>query len=88
MVGRGEGQLRIAHRQAATQHVRDGVAATEVVQQMAIDVQQVDAGPERFHHMLVPHFVEQGTGAHCAYFFSNAQTSSKPTSSCSLVMSQ
>ena len=87
MVRGGEGQLGIAHGQTAPQHPGDGLAAAQVVQQVPVDVQQVDAGRERFHHMLVPDLVEQRERAHCAYFFSNSQTSSKPTSSCSFFMS-
>ena len=66
MVGCGKGQLRVAHRHPTPKHVCNRIASAQVVQQVAVDVQQVDTGRQRIDHVLVPDFGEQGARSHVA----------------------
>jgi len=64
VVGRGEGQLRVADSQAALQHVRERPAAGEIVQQVAVDMQQRPAVAEVGDHVGVPDLVDHRSCGH------------------------
>ena len=57
MVGRREGKLGISHAIAEALHLAQPADAVEIVQQVAIDVDEADVAG-RIHKVFVPNFVE------------------------------
>ncbi len=64
VVGGGEGKLRVADSQAALQHVRERPAARQVMQQVAVHMQQRPAIAEVGDHVGVPDLVEHRPCGH------------------------
>ena len=64
VVGRGEGELRVADGQATLQHVRQRPAAGEVMQQVAVDMQQRPAVAEVGDHVSIPDLIEHRSCGH------------------------
>jgi hypothetical protein len=62
VIGRGGGELRIAHRIAALAQLLQALHRIEIVQQVTVDVQQREAVAEIGDHMLVPDIGEQRGG--------------------------
>ena len=60
MVDDGEGELGMADLVAGLAHVREGERGVQVVQQVAVDVDEVDAAVERGDDMPRPDAVEIG----------------------------
>ena len=61
MVRGRKGQFRIVNFQIAALEIEQAARAAEIVQQMAIDVEQVGIVAETGDDMLVPDFGQQGT---------------------------
>jgi len=60
MVRRGEGQARFAHATPLFAQGPDGPGAAEVVQEGAVDGEEIGAAVECRNHVAVPDLVEQG----------------------------
>ncbi|MGY3076027.1 hypothetical protein ACVWZZ_002398 [Bradyrhizobium sp. LM6.10] len=59
MIGRGEGQFGIVDRNIAAFEVEQAAGAAEVMQQMAIHMQQIGIIADASDDMLVPDFGQQ-----------------------------
>jgi hypothetical protein len=64
MVGRGEGELRPRHLVALLLDLLQRGGAGEVVQQVAVDMQQREAAAEISHDVRIPDLVEQRLAGH------------------------
>src|SRR5690606_4651730 len=58
MIDHAPGQFGMAYRPPASLERRECKSAREVVQQVAIDVDEVDTARQRCHHMHVPQAIE------------------------------
>jgi len=63
VIGRCEGQFRIMDRQVAALEIDQPARAAEIVQQMAIDMEEIGIVTNPGNDMLIPNLGEQRTTA-------------------------
>ena len=68
MVGRREGELRIAYRQTAPFQLHEAGRAAQVMDQVPVDVQQRPVVRERLNDMGIPYLGEERLALHHTAF--------------------
>ncbi|OIQ65250.1 hypothetical protein GALL_531950 [mine drainage metagenome] len=63
MIRRRERQLRIVDREIAAFEIEQATRATEIVQQMAIDMKEISIVTDASNDVLLPDFSQQGPAA-------------------------